>query len=184
MNHISLEDLLARVALADRRAFDPLYTRTSAKLFGVCVRILNDTQDAEDALHETYVKIWRNADRYARSRASAIAWMCAIARNASIDRLRARKGGHDDIDAAEHVADESPSALANVETEDDKRVLMACLDTLEDPKAAAIRAAFLSGLTYAELAERMNAPLGTVKSWIRRGLQQLKSCLEGGGVER
>ena len=184
MQHMSLEDLLARAALGDRRAFDPLYTRTSAKLFGVCVRILNDTEDAQDVLHEAYVKIWRNADRYARSRASAIAWMCAIARNASIDRLRTRKGGQEDIDAAEHVADDAPSALENVETEDDRRALMACLDELEDPKAAAIRAAFLSGLTYAELAERMEAPLGTVKSWIRRGLQQLKSCLEGGGLER
>jgi RNA polymerase sigma-70 factor (ECF subfamily) len=178
MQQVSLEDLLARVALHERRAFDALYTRTSAKLFGVCMRILNDSQDAQDALHETYIKIWRSAESYARSRASAIAWTCAIARNASIDRLRARRGGHEAIDAADDVADESPSPLEGVETADDRRALLACLDELEDPKAAAIRAAFLSGVTYVELAEQMRAPLGTVKSWIRRGLQQLKICLE------
>ena len=95
-----------------------------------------------------------------------------------VDVNGARRGGHEAIDAADDVADESPSPLEGVETADDRRALLACLDELEDPKAAAIRAAFLSGVTYVELAEQMRAPLGTVKSWIRRGLQQLKICLE------
>ena len=144
----------------------------------MCLRILSNQDDAQDALHECYIRIWRKADQYARSRASAIAWMCAIARNASIDKLRQRRAKHDELDAAGEVADDAPSPLDAALLSSETRALMACLDELDDPKAGVIRAAFLSGRTYAELAGALNAPLGTVKSWVRRGLAQLKACLE------
>lgn len=174
----SLEDLLARVALGDKIAFDAIYERTCAKLFGVCLRILNDREDAEDAVHECYINVWRRAEQYARSKASPIAWMCAIARNASIDRLRKRRESTTDLDEAFELADDRPSPQDAAVFASNQRALMACLEELEDPKATAVRTAFLSGHTYAELAEAMGTPLGTVKSWIHRGLQQLKACLE------
>ena len=139
---------LARVASGDRAALRMVYQDTSAKLFGVCLRILNSRSEAEDVLQEVYVTVWRKAADFDSSRASPITWMVAIARNRAIDRLRA-------------------SAVSRR------------MEPLEARHSGAIRAAFLDGATYEELAVRMSVPLGTMKSWIRRGLLKLRACLEG-----
>jgi len=174
----SLEDLLVRVALRDRAAFRDLYRRTSAKLFGVCLRILSDRTDAEEVLQETYVKIWRNAKQFSRTRASATAWLSAVARNQSIDRLRSRRAPAFPIEEAFGLADDRPSPeTASVATDDNRR-LHDCLRTLEGNQASAIATAYFGGQTYEELARGLKVPLGTVKSWIRRGLARLKDCLE------
>ena len=173
-----IESLLARVALGDRGAFELLYQRTSAKLFGVCLRILSERAEAEEALQEAYVKIWRNAAQYSQARAGAISWLAAIARNQSIDRLRARRLGAEDIDAAADIGDSRPSPEAEVVAAADRRLLHDCLDELDGSHAAAIRAAYFGGYTYEELARRNAMPLGTIKSWIRRGLAKLRDCLE------
>ena len=112
MDATPLETLLSRVALNDRAAFETLYARTSSKLFGVCIRILQDRGEAEEVLQETYLKIWHNADRYVRAKASPIAWLAAIARNQSIDRLRRKRLNYTDIDAAGGIADPAPDAEA------------------------------------------------------------------------
>jgi RNA polymerase sigma-70 factor (ECF subfamily) len=174
----SIESLLARVALRDRGAFELLYQRTSAKLFGVCLRILSERAEAEEALQEAFVKIWRNAGQYSQARAGAIAWMAAIARNQSIDRLRARRRGAEDIDVAAEVADGRPTPEAEAVAAADRRLLHDCLDALEPGHAAAIRDAYFGGYTYEALARRGGVPLGTMKSWIRRGLAKLRECLE------
>src|SRR3954471_7053281 len=103
-----IADLIARTALRDRTAFRDLYTRTSAKLFGVTLRILKDRSEAEEALQEVYVKIWQRADRYVAGGYSPISWLVAVARNHSLDVLRARKPVSDDIDVALDVADAGP----------------------------------------------------------------------------
>ena len=179
-NRSQLVAALARVAGGDRAALQIVYRDTSAKLFGVCLRILNDRSEAEDVLQEVYLTVWRKAASFDPARASPITWLVAIARNRSIDRLRAGAGGRrmEPIDAAEEVRDPAPAALELVEASQQASRLGMCLEQLEPRQAVAIRAAFMDGNTYDELAERMSVPLGTMKSWIRRGLLKLRDCLE------
>jgi RNA polymerase sigma-70 factor (ECF subfamily) len=171
---------LARIAGGDRAALQLVYRETSAKLFGVCLRILRDRSEAEDVLQDVYMTVWRRAETFDPDRASPITWLVTVARNRSIDRLRssAKARRMRPIDDAFEVSDGAPGALAQVESDDEHRRLMACLGELEPRHALAIRSAFLDGATYEELAVRVDVPLGTMKSWIRRGLARLRDCLE------
>jgi RNA polymerase sigma-70 factor (ECF subfamily) len=171
---------LARVAAGDRAALRLVYQDTSAKLFGVCLRILNDRSDAEDVLQDVYVTVWRKAASFDPSRASPITWLVAIARNRAIDRLRSGtvRPRMDPIEAADAVTDPAPRAIEHVELAQRHQRLTRCLEELDARHSAAIRAAFLEGATYEELAGGADVPLGTMKSWIRRGLLKLRTCLE------
>ena len=172
-----VEALLATGA-EDRAAFATLYNLTSAKLFGVCLRICGERQAAEDVLSEVYLTIWRRAGAYEPGRASPISWLATIARNRAIDwRRSAGRKVAVTLDEAPEVADPEPSAEERLVMSDEDNRLHLCLDQLEDKQRGAIRTAFFDGLTYAELAEREGVPLGTMKSWVRRGLMRLKDCL-------
>jgi RNA polymerase sigma factor (sigma-70 family) len=170
---------IARIAGGDRQALQFLYRETSAKLFAVCHRILNDRGEAEDVLQEVYIAIWRHARAFDPDRASPITWLVAIARNRSIDRLRSGPlaKGLRDLDEAAEVSDSAPTALAQLEASQEYRRLLDCLDELEPQHANAIRSAFFGGATYGELAQQMSVPVGTMKSWIRRSLLRLRECL-------
>ena len=113
-------------------------------------------------------------------RASPITWLATLARNRAIDRLRSlrRAGATEPVDAALDVVDPSPDALAVIESHEEARKLSGCMSELEERTAGAIRAAFFGGLTYSELADRTAVPLGTMKSWIRRGMRKLKECMQ------
>jgi RNA polymerase sigma-70 factor (ECF subfamily) len=171
---------LVRVAAGDRAALRNVYQDTSAKLFGVCLRILKDRSEAEDVLQDVYVTVWRKAAAFDPGRASPITWWVAIARNRAIDRLRASALGRrmEPIEAADAVSDPAPAAVERIELAQQHQRLARCLEELEARHASAIRAAFLEGATYEELAASMRVPLGTMKSWIRRGLLKLRACLE------
>jgi RNA polymerase sigma factor (sigma-70 family) len=171
---------LMRVATGDRAALRMVYQDTSAKLFGVCLRILNDRSEAEDLLQDVYVTVWRKAASFDPGRASPITWLVAIARNRAIDRLRssAVRRRMEPIEAADTVSDPELPAIERIERAQQHQRLVHCLEELDSRHSAAIRAAFLDGATYEELAKRMSVPLGTVKSWIRRGLLKLRTCLE------
>ncbi|MCB8840797.1 sigma-70 family RNA polymerase sigma factor [Aurantimonas sp. VKM B-3413] len=174
-----LVERLGAVAAGDRAALADLYQRTSGKLFGICLRILKDREEAEDVLQDVYLTIWNRADRYDGARASPITWLATITRNRAIDRLRAlgpRPGGQPIEDAGE-VADDSPDALELLGRSDEARRLSDCLGEVDDRTRSAITDAFFGGLTYEELAHRAGMPLGTMKSLIRRGLVKLKGCL-------
>lgn len=174
-----LSDALIRTAAQDRAAFRTVYNLTWVKLFGICVRICGDRQAAEDVLHEVYISVWKNAGGYQPTRASPISWLATIARNRSIDWLRARRirpGG--DLSAAAHVADATPLAHEQIIQAEEAGALNRHIDALAPHQRDAIRAAFFEGLTYSELAARHGVPLGTMKSWIRRGLLQLRGHLE------
>jgi RNA polymerase sigma factor (sigma-70 family) len=177
-----LKAAMSRLASGDRAALEDLYRATSAKLLGICYRILGDEKEAEDALQDVYLTLWRRADRYDPDRASPIAWLATFARNRAIDRLRTGKVRRGSVseDEAAPLADETPLAETMlIDAEREARV-HGCLDTLDDTPRDAIRTAFFEGRTYAELADRMDVPLGTMKSWIRRGLAKLKACMEAG----
>src|SRR5690348_17111928 len=169
--------LLAAVARQDRSALGELYDRTSAKMYGICCRMLANDADAEDVLHEAYLTVWCNAGRFDPAKASPITWLAALTRNKAIDRLR-RERSVEPIDAAEEVADAGPSAVDIISDDQDRRRLAKCLDEIDARTRGLIRSAFFTGATYPELAAQMAVPLGTMKSWIRRGLMSLRGCLE------
>ena len=174
-----LTPLMERIAAGEREALRQLYQATSAKLFGVCLRILSDREESEDVLQDVYVTIWRRADRFDGARASVMTWVSTIARNRAIDRLRARgpMAYAEQVDDME-IADGQDSAETLLSAADDRNRLHGCMSELDDRTQKVIRTAFFEGVTYEALAKSMDAPLGTVKSWIRRGLAKLKGCLQ------
>ena len=172
-----IEELISRVALRDRAAFRQLYDSTSAKLFGVCLRILNNRNDAEDTLQEVYVKIWNKAGRFAQGRASGIAWLAAIARNQAIDHYRSRKPMSDDITEREDIPIDAPSPEASAVTTDDNKRLNSCLNELDEKHAVAVKRTYLSGWSYQDAADELGIPLNTAKTWIRRSLWALRECM-------
>ena len=172
-----IADLIARCALRDRQAFRSLYSRTSAKLFGVTLRILKDRSEAEEALQEVYVKIWQRADRFVPGGYSPISWLVAVARNHSLDVLRARKPQSEDIDMALDVADAGPNPEQVEASRGERSRIDKCLAQLDADKADAVRGAYLDGYSYEELSERHKVPLNTMRTWLRRSLIKLRECL-------
>lgn len=178
MTSQDIAKLIVRTSMKDRAAFDLLYQHTSAKLFGVCLRVLNDRSEAEDALQEIFIKIWTKADRFVVSDLSPISWLVAVARNHAIDRIRARRRPAEDIDTALDVADPAPGPEVATVASGEAQRIHKCLDELDRDRAAAVRSAYLSGESYAELAQRHRVPLNTMRTWLRRSLIKLRECLE------
>lgn len=172
-----IAELIGRVALGDRQAFRTLYQRTSAKLFGVTLRILKNRAEAEEALQEIYVKVWHRADRYVPGMTSPISWLVAVARNHCLDILRARRPVADAIDIALEIPDAAPDPEANAAASGERKRIEACLGELDPDRADAVRGAYLDGLTYEELAKRFAVPLNTMRTWLRRSLMRLRDCL-------
>lgn len=175
----NLTELLAEVANGSRSAFEALYRATSGKVFGICMRLLSDRAEAEDVLQEVYVSVWHKAAQFDAARASAITWLGMIARYKAIDRLRALPAPrHAPIEWADDIADPLASPLQYTETTTQRARLDDCMEQLDDRRRTLIHTAFFEGITYEELAARSSSPLGSIKSWIRRGLMQLRACLE------
>lgn len=181
-----LRALLVAVAARDRAAFASLYERTSAKLMGVALRICPTRAEAEEVVQVAYVKVWRSAGSFEHGRASPIAWMAAIARNAAIDRRRAetaRGGDHVPLEPSGavpggvEVAHDAPSPEDAAVLSSEARRLHACIGELDARHAAAIRHAHLDGLAYAEIGARLGAPENTIKTWVRRSLMRLRECM-------
>jgi RNA polymerase sigma factor (sigma-70 family) len=173
-----LNRLLIETGRSDQRAFAELYRLTSSKLFGVCMRMLRDRGEAEDVLQETYTTVWRRAAGFDAAKASAITWLTTLSRNKAIDRLRQhREELLDDPTRLEETADGLPTPAALAEASQEYRRLEHCMDQLEPQYRDSVREAFFTGATYNELAERRKVPLGTMKSWIRRSLMLLQTCL-------
>lgn len=174
-----LTEALVRTGAEDRDAFRTVYDLTAAKLFGICLRICGDRQAAEDVLHDVYLLIWRRAGAFEPGRSSPITWLATIARNRAIDWRRAQGSRPTaPLTEAPDLPDPAPLASEGLAAAGESRRLHDCLRALEERQRAAIRTAFFDGVTYAELAARQGVPLGTAKSWIRRGLAALKRCLD------
>ena len=172
-----IENLLARVALRDRNAFQSLYDAVSTKLFGVCLRLLKDRQEAEDALQEVFIKIWHGAATRGPGH-SPHGWMVIIARNHAIDRLRARRPKSEDIDERHDLADRNMNPEEIAENTSQRRRIDICMEELEADRAEAVRGAYVEGYSYEELADRYKVPVNTMRTWLRRSLIKLKECLE------
>ena len=173
-----LVEALVATGEEDRSAFRTLYTLTSAKLFGVCLRICGDRQAAEDVLSDVYLTIWKRAGAFEPGRASPISWLATIARNRAIDWRRSTgRAAPVRVEDIADLADDRASAEEVMLVDERAAQLYGCLDQLDQRQQDAIRTAFFDGLTYAELAARDAVPLGTMKSWVRRGLLRLKDCL-------
>jgi RNA polymerase sigma-70 factor, ECF subfamily len=170
--------LLARVAHRDREAFAQLYAATSAKLYGVILRISRRRDLADEILQEVYVKIWEHAGTFVPGRASPVSWMAAIARNRALDEVRRKTPvALEDMPAGFEVADPLPLASETLERAEELQRLLACLDGLEPQKAEIVKLAYLNGLSRDALATRFGHPAATIKTWLHRSLKQLKECL-------
>jgi len=173
-----LDDWLHRVANGDRAAFAEVFQRTSPKLLGLCIRILPTRQEAEDALQEAFLTIWRRADRFDRTRGGAWPWLVTLTRHCAIDRLRASPHRPQaPVEEAAQLVDPRPLATDLLLHREREQRLHDCLEQLEPRDLHLIRTAFLEGTSYPELSRRLAAPLGTVKSRIRRTLRRLRDCL-------
>ena len=182
-----LMELLARTALADQRAFAELYRMTSAHLYAVALRILRDAGAAEEVLQEGFVNVWHHAGSYVAAKSQPLTWLTSIVRNRCLDQLRRREVETVTMDDEEEglaIAAEDPTPLEMLLSGADARAVGACVEALEQGQKQAIALAFFQGLSHSELAHHLREPLGTVKSWIRRGLERLRACLDGAGVTR
>lgn len=174
---VELDLLLQATGQSDRQAFEQLYRLTRAKLFGICKRMLMQRSDAEDTLQEVYMTVWAKAAQFDAERGRAMTWLTMVARSKCLDRLRL--GGVD-----RHMDPIDPDQLSRpdepdpVELARDQQRIDECLSNLHNQHRTVIKTAFFDGCTYHDLAVRTGVPLGTMKSWIRRGLMSLKACLE------
>ena len=177
MTGIDISYLIGRVSLKDRKAFAALYDASAPKLFAICMRILKDRGEAEEALQEVYIKIWQRSDRYVAANVSPMAWLAAIARNHCIDVIRARRPVASDIDEAYDIADPLMTPEEAVVLRSEGRRIDTCMEELEPGRASAVRRAYIEGLSYEELAENHGVPLNTMRTWLRRSLLKLRECM-------
>ena len=181
--------LMYRVALRDQAAFKQLYEATSHCLLGIVMRMLRERAWAEDVLQEIFVSVWNTAPNYSAMKSQPMTWLMTIARHRALDALRSKRTERqhvvqpaptrdEDESSVPDVADERNGPLDQLLHSTEAQRLRHCLQGLEAAQRQAIALAFYDGLTHAELALHMHQPLGTVKAWVRRGLERLRPCLE------
>jgi len=178
-----LQTLLARTALGDRAAFRRLYDAAAPSLFGVALRILNRRDRAEDVLQETFVNVWHRAGSYSAAASQPMTWLTAIVRNKALDLLRGESrhaaDSLDDENGEEReIEDERPNPLSLLEQAANALRVRGCLDAIDGPQRQCLALAYYHGLSHSELAAHLSAPIGSVKVWLRRGLERLKRCID------
>ncbi len=177
-----LKQWLTATASGDQQAFQKLYTATSPQLYALLLRILRNPDRAQDALQDAYVKIWQKADTYSSERGAPLTWLLSIARYRALDALRRKRpevAMPEEPDMAATLLEDETSLNPSEENENLQSLdaVQTCLTTLQPQQRESVLLAYYEGLTHQELSSRLGAPLGTVKSWIRRGLMRLRECL-------
>lgn len=189
-----LERLMERVSRADRQAFQSLYELSSPVLFAVVLRINRDRSAAEEVLQEVFMAVWRQAERYDSTQSRVMTWLTTIARHRAIDSLRRKSsepvtisrfsslaggaGDDSDPDLLDTLRSDEPGPLELLDDATRANDLERCMQHLTGEQRNCLALAYYQGLSHAEVAQHMSQPLGTVKSWVRRGLQSLRSCLD------
>ena len=175
--------LIDRVALADEKALRELYEMTSSKLYGVAVRVVTNREWAEDVLQEAFINIWKIAGDYKATLSPPMAWMALVVRSRGLDFLRRRASERanrmqelDDV-ISDTVAGDSPNPMDVAQASEQAKALHNCLSQLDNKQREVVSLAYMRDLSHGELAEQLKLPLGTVKTWIRRGLEQLRGCM-------
>lgn len=174
---VSYADMLTRIASGDRAAFRELYAQAGPKLFAICLRMMKSRDQAEDVFQEAITKIWEKSWQFDRDKGDGMAWLATVTRHCALDRLRKQPAGHVSFD--EEISEEIDAYTSALEigtgsTGDLRR----CLEQLREDYRNAVVLAYVNGLTHEELAVRFGKPIGTIKSWVRRGLEQLKECVD------
>ncbi len=165
------DGLLQQMAAGDQRAFQQLYESHAKWIYAISYRILREPQAAEDATQEAFVKLWRNASRFDPARGSGKSWIGIIARNSALDLIRRRQ-------PADELDDAVMATMATDAVDPPDPKLGKCLGQLPPDQARAIVTMYSYGLSHSELSEQFDLPLGTIKSWVRRGTQALRQCME------
>ncbi len=174
-----LDHLLSGVARGDEAAFAELYQVTSAKLYSVALRILRNSEAAEDVVQDSYFKVWERARDFDPEIAAPITWMAAIVRNRALDEVRKRVARPQaDVSELDNLESDDEHPVEVLGRREDVDRLRRCLEGLEADKRQMVQLAYLDGLSREALAKRFGHPEGTVKTWLRRSLAQLKGCLE------
>ena len=175
--------LIDRIALADENALRELYELTSSKLYGVAVRVVTNREWAEDVLQEAFLNIWRIAGDYKSTLSPPMAWMALVVRSRGLDFLRRRTSERadrmqelDDV-ISDTVAGDSPNPMDTAQASEQAKALHNCLSLLDNKQREVVSLAYMRDMSHNELAEQLKLPLGTVKTWIRRGLEQLRGCM-------
>ena len=177
----ALIGLIGAVALGDRSAYRRLYDATAPKLFAIALRILRDEGRAEDVLQDSFLNVWNGAAGYNAKLSAPMTWLVTIVRNRAFDYIR--RTDHraveldDDLQAV--LESEQPTPLDLAARGQDAIALQRCLKRLDAGQRQAIAFAYFQGLTHSELAAVLRIPIGTVKTWIRRGLEKMRRCLDG-----
>ena len=179
-----LQQLIARIALGDRAAFRQLYDATAPSLFGVALRIVRQRDRAEEVLQDAFVNAWNRAAGYQAALSQPMTWLTAIVRNRALDELRSgarhRVESLDDRQnrAAPEIEDERPDPLGLLEQAADALTIRNCLEAIDGPQRQCLALVYYHGLSHSEVADQVGSPIGSVKVWLRRGLEKLKRCLE------
>jgi RNA polymerase sigma-70 factor (ECF subfamily) len=182
-----LAEALARVALRDRAAFEFVYRSTSAHLLGLAFRMLGRRERAEEVLQESFMNVWHNAGGFDASIATPMTWLINIVRNRCIDALRSGKAersstGALDDEAMQVAGDDALQPQRLLDESLARRHLDGCMAALGAAQRQALALAYYRGMVHTEIAQALGAPLGTVKAWVRRGLDKLRLCLEAAGM--
>lgn len=172
-------ELMSAMAVGDRQAFEQLYRLTSPRLFAVALRMLRRHAWAEEVLHDSYITAWNRAASYNPALSSPMTWLTHIVRNRAIDWMRGRDNQTDELDdsVADRYVEQSDEPLQRLQQDSDAKILANCLAHLPAEQRQSLILAYYQGLSHSEVSSHLQQPLGTIKSWIRRALEHLKSCV-------
>ena len=171
-----LNALIARVAHGDRAAFREIYDSTGPKLLAICLRLMRQREEAEEVLQEAFVRVWERSHQFDPAKGEGGAWLSTIARHCALDRLR--KPGRSAISLDESVVAEIDKHVAGLRPGDGHALdLQRCLRAMRREYRESVVLAYVNGLTHEEMAIHFGKPVGTIKSWVRRGLDLLKDCM-------
>jgi RNA polymerase sigma-70 factor (ECF subfamily) len=175
--NVVVSELLVSVANADRQAFRSLYAKAGPTLYAICLRMMKSRDQADDVLQEAFVKIWERSWQFDPGKGDGLAWLATLTRHCALDRLRRQPKAQLalDEDTAREVDEASPVLPPDHALTAD---LGHCLQALREDYRRAVVLAYVNGYTHEELAEHLDKPLGTIKSWVKRGLEQLKDCMD------